>query len=148
MDDRSWAGKLRFWALFFWIVLDDDMDWHRHWLQARYGQANTAFELDAMDDKTNLVAVIFRGCSSPISFLLGIPEHHMGPGVFRCLLSTNVDCRCSWDTNSVVRNNILEHLELRLEKDKEMARTSQASAPFPPLFLGVARSLTQGQMCN
>lgn len=94
MDDRSWAGKLRFWGICFWIVPDDDMDRQLHRSQARYGQVNNAFELDVMDDKTNLVAVISRSFSSSIDLLLGIPEHHMGPGVFRCLFSTNGDCRC------------------------------------------------------
>lgn len=87
MDDRSWTGKLRFWLcfFFFWDCLDDDMDrrWHR--LQARCGQVNNAFELDAMDDKTNLLAVVFSvsaGCSSSIGFLLGIPKHAYGPRSF------------------------------------------------------------------
>lgn len=46
---------------------------------------NNAFELDAMDDKTNLLAVVFspsRGCSSSIGFLLGIPKHAYGARSF------------------------------------------------------------------
>lgn len=92
---------------------------------------NNAFELDAMDDKTNLVAVIFPGCSSSIGFLLGIPEHHMGPGVFFAVCFRRMETAgVTWDTNPVVWNNILEHLELCLEKDKEMVRTFRRARRF------------------
>lgn len=46
------------------------------------------------------------------------------------MLSTYRDCWFSWDTNPVVWNNFLEHLELCLEKDKEMVRIYRRARRF------------------
>lgn len=53
-----------------------------------------------------------------------------GQEFFCCVLSTYRDCWFSWDTNPVVWNNFLEHLELCLEKDKEMVRIYRRARRF------------------
>jgi hypothetical protein len=149
-DDRSWTGKLRFWVFFFGLF------WTMIWIGDGTGCKRDA---DRRTMPSSLMRWMMRRTSlllfsafplvvrHQLAFFSVYQSMHMGPGVFRCMDLTNWDCRCFLGYQSSCLEQHLGAFGIVSAKRQRDGQDIQASAPFPPLFLGVARPLNLGGKC-